>query len=140
MRYKTFLPLLFFVLSITGCNAQDNGTGGKPATDVQSAKTTMTVDELKQKLAAKDTNLVLVDVRTVAELTGELGSIPGIINIPVDEISTRYTELEKYKNKEIAVICRSGNRSGKATTILRDKGLNAVNVTGGMKAWRSAGN
>lgn len=140
MKYKAFLPLLFFVLSITGCKAQESGTGGKPATDVQSTKTTMTVDELKQKLAAKDTNLVLVDVRTVAELTGELGSIPGIINIPVDEISTRYTELEKYKNKEIAVICRSGNRSGKATTILRDKGLNAVNVTGGMKAWRSAGN
>lgn len=140
MRYKAFLPLLFFVITITGCKAQNTGSDGKPATEVQSSKTSMTVDELKQKLAAKDTNIVLVDVRTAAELTGELGSIPGIINIPVDELSTRFTELEKYKNKEIALVCRSGNRSGKATTLLRDKGFNAVNVSGGMKAWRQAGN
>jgi len=140
MRYKAFLPLLFFVFAITGCKAQNTGSDGKPATEVQSAKTTMTVDELKQHLEAKDTNMILVDVRTAAELTGELGAIPGIIHIPVDELSTRFTELEKFKNKEIAVVCRSGNRSGKATTLLRDKGFNAVNVTGGMKAWRQAGN
>lgn len=140
MRYKAFLPLLFFVFSITGCKAQDNGNGGKPATEVQSSKTSMTVDELKQKLAAGDTNMVLVDVRTPGELSGELGAIPGIIHIPVDELSTRYTELEKFKNKEIAVVCRSGNRSGKATSLLRDKGFNAINVSGGMLAWRKAGN
>ncbi len=140
MRYKAFLPILFLVFAFTGCNAQSTGSDGKPATGVQSSKTSMTVDELKQKLAAGDTNMVLVDVRTLGELSGELGAIPGIIHIPLDELSTRFTELEKFKNKEIAVVCRSGNRSGKATTLLRDKGFNAVNVSGGMLAWRKTGN
>lgn len=140
MRYKAFLPLLFFVFTITGCNAQNTGSDGKPATEVQAAKTTMTVDELKQRIAAGDTNMVIVDVRTLGELSGELGAIPGIIHIPVDEMSKRHTELDQFKNKEIAVVCRSGNRSGKATTLLRDKGFNAINVSGGMLAWRKSGN
>lgn len=140
MRYKAILPIFFLIFGFVGCNAQNGPESGKPATEVQSSKTSMSVDELKQKLTAQDTNMILVDVRTLGELSGELGAIPGIIHIPLDELSNRYTELEKFKNKEIAVVCRSGNRSGKATTLLRDKGFNAVNVSGGMLSWRKAGN
>jgi rhodanese-related sulfurtransferase len=38
----------------------------------------------------------------------------------------------KYKDKEIAVICRSGNRSHYATEALNKNGFNAKNVLGGM--------
>ena len=37
------------------------------------------------------------------------------------------------------MICRSGNRSQRATRILRKAGLDARNVTGGMAAWQRAG-
>ncbi len=39
----------------------------------------------------------------------------------------------------IIVVCRSGNRSAQATTLLRAAGLPARNLVGGMKAWAAAG-
>jgi rhodanese-related sulfurtransferase len=66
---------------------------------------------------------------------GEHGKIEGVINIPVQVLSKRLNELEQYKDKNIAVICRSGNRSVMATKILKANGFKATNVLGGMKAY-----
>jgi rhodanese-related sulfurtransferase len=82
-------------------------------------------------------SLIIVDVRTPEELVGSLGQINGVINIPVQEITKRYTELAKYKDKDIAVICRTGNRSTFGTDFLRSKGFKAKNVLGGMVQYRS---
>jgi rhodanese-related sulfurtransferase len=82
-------------------------------------------------------SLIVVDVRTPEELVGSLGQINGVINIPVQEITKRYTELAKYKDKDIAVICRTGNRSTFGTDFLRSKGFKAKNVLGGMVQYRS---
>jgi len=90
-------------------------------------------------LMAADSNLVILDVRTVAELEGDLGQIPNVINIPLQQLSERIGELEKYKKNKIAVICRSGNRSRRATKMLTENGYNAINVTGGMIEWRNNG-
>ncbi|MBX2975558.1 MAG: rhodanese-like domain-containing protein [Ignavibacteriaceae bacterium] len=81
-------------------------------------------------------SLVIVDVRTPEELVGPLGKIDGVINIPVQEITTRFNELSKYKDKEIAVICRTGNRSTFGTDFLISKGYKAKNVLGGMVKYR----
>jgi len=43
--------------------------------------------------------------------------------------------LEKYKDRNIAVICRSGHRSKIATEILLKNGYKAINVLGGMRAY-----
>lgn len=102
----------------------------------QAENKNMTVTELKEKMH-KD-SLVVLDVRTPEELTGPLGHIDGIINIPLQELKQRVHELDKYKNREIAVICRSGNRSSTATGYLTQVGFNAVNVEGGMIAYRKA--
>jgi rhodanese-related sulfurtransferase len=80
----------------------------------------------------KDSNLVILDVRTPSELTGPLGKIDNVINIPVQVLSNRISELENYKNNNIAVICRSGNRSVFATKLLIENGFKAKNVIGGM--------
>ncbi|MCB0749784.1 MAG: rhodanese-like domain-containing protein, partial [Ignavibacteriae bacterium] len=64
-----------------------------------------------------------------------LGQIKGVINIPVQVLSQRINELDKYKDKNIAVICRSGNRSVMATKIMQAKGFKAKNVLGGMQAY-----
>ena len=37
------------------------------------------------------------------------------------------------------VVCRSGNRSARATKVLSKAGFDAVNLTGGMAAWKAAG-
>jgi rhodanese-related sulfurtransferase len=44
-------------------------------------------------------------------------------------------ELEKFKDKELIVICSSGIRSGSATRFLRKMGFEAFNMEGGMQAW-----
>jgi rhodanese-related sulfurtransferase len=83
-------------------------------------------------------DLVILDVRTPPELSGKHGQIEGVINIPVQELEERIDELNKYKNKNIAVICRSGNRSAKGTKILKAHGFKAKNVIGGMKTYNKS--
>lgn len=91
----------------------------------------ITIDQLIQKLKT-DKNLVLLDVRTEGEVNGQLRMIEGAINIPIHELADRYTELNKYKNKEILVICRTQNRSSASSAFLNEKGFNTKFVTGGM--------
>ena len=97
----------------------------------------ITVDQLREMMG-NDTNLVLLDVRNPYELEDKsLGHIDGVINIPVQELEKRLSELDEFKDKDIAVICRSGRRSGTATDILVKNGFNAVNVLGGMVQYRA---
>lgn len=82
-------------------------------------------------------NIVILDVRTPSEYTGPLGHIDGALLIPVQELATRLNELQKFKDQEIHVICRSGSRSVRATKILGVNGYQATNILGGMKAWNA---
>ena len=41
--------------------------------------------------------------------------------------------------EDVVVVCRSGNRSGKAAVILAEAGINARNLNGGMQAWAALG-
>ena len=75
-----------------------------------------------------------LDVRTMSEHAD--GAIPNTDCIPLQEIGQRLSELNDYKNKKIIVYCRSGNRSGKATKILKENGFDAVNLIGGMNSWK----
>ena len=120
-RILMFLSI-FSSLNFLGCAQQDKDS-------------IMTVQELK-KLMKDDSTLVILDVRTPAELVGPLGKIDNVINIPIQELESRVGELIKFKDKEIAVICRSGNRSNTVTKILRANGFNAKNVLGGMIEYR----
>ena len=95
----------------------------------------ISVEQFKNEMKS-DTNLVILDVRNPEELQSSLGQINGVINIPVQVLGQRIHELDKYKNKHIAVICRTGHRSEIAANYLRGKGFNAANVMGGMVAYR----
>lgn len=70
-------------------------------------------------------NPFLVDVRTPQEFAA--GTVPGAINIPLDEVEKRVSEFQG--KKEIVVFCRTGNRSGQAKRILEAKGIE--NITNG---------
>ena len=121
---KTLFLLLFTITAITvSCQSNDANS------DIN-----MTASELKQAMST-DSNLVILDVRTPQELIGQHGQIKGVINIPVQVLSKRVNEMEQYKGKNIAVICRSGNRSVMATKIMQANGHKAKNVLGGMKSY-----
>ncbi len=87
-----------------------------------------------------DSNTVVLDVRTEEEFHGPLGHIKGAILIPIDELSSRVNELNELKSKDIYVVCRSGNRSNFGKDILRENNFNAINVDGGMLAWKPLDN
>ena len=87
-----------------------------------------------------DSNTVVLDVRTEEEFHGPLGHIKGAILIPIDELSARVNELNEAKSKDIYVVCRSGNRSNFGKDILKENNFNAINVDGGMLAWKPLDN
>ncbi|AJA46629.1 coenzyme A disulfide reductase [Clostridium pasteurianum DSM 525 = ATCC 6013] len=74
-------------------------------------------------------NSILVDVRSKLEFNN--GHIDGAINIPVDNLRERLSELDK--NKEIIVYCQVGLRGYVAERILKQKGFKVKNLTGGYK-------
>ena len=105
----------------------------------QKSANTITPEQLKQKLDNHE-NMLLIDVRTQAEYTGELGHIDGTVLLPVQDISSWIKDYQNDKNKEIIMICRSGNRSGRATQYFLEHGFKKVyNMAGGMIAWNKAG-
>ena len=70
----------------------------------------------------------LLDVRHTEELAIE--QAPGAVNIPLDELRARLDELPR--DRDIHVICRSGQRAYYATRILLQNGFRARNLSGGM--------
>jgi phage shock protein E len=74
----------------------------------------------------------LVDVRTPGEFAA--GHIPGAINVPVQQLDTRMSELQP-KETAIVVYCRSGQRSGNAARMLKSAGFEAVHDLGPMSRW-----
>jgi rhodanese-related sulfurtransferase len=79
---------------------------------------------------------VLLDVRTTGE--NRRRDIKGSLHIPLQELGKRWKELEGYRDREIVVYCATGPRSLNATHLLQKRGFNAVNMRGGMSAWRAS--
>jgi len=96
--------------------------------------TSISAEDVQKKIESKE-DIVLLDVRTPQEFNGPLGHIEGAILIPVQNLADSIASLEKYKDKEVIVYCRSGNRSQGGTQLMQENGFNAVNMLGGMKAW-----
>lgn len=82
-------------------------------------------------------NALVLDVREDSEY--QLGHILNSTLIPLGKLNERIGELEKYKELPIVVVCRSGNRSGTACTLLGKRGFTqAYNLAGGVTAWQKA--
>jgi NADPH-dependent 2,4-dienoyl-CoA reductase/sulfur reductase-like enzyme/rhodanese-related sulfurtransferase len=74
----------------------------------------------------------LVDVRTPQEFSA--GSIPGAVNIPVDDLRTRLEEIPR--DRKIVAYCQVGQRGYLATRILLQNGFSASNIGGGYKTYK----
>jgi len=80
----------------------------------------------------------LIDVRTPAEF--ETAHIPGAYNVPLDLLREHRDEIVKHLDKNVVLVCRSGQRAAKADETLRRAGLVNVHVLdGGITAWEGKG-
>ena len=92
---------------------------------------TITPEEVKRRIEQGE-RLNVIDVREDEEVAA--GTIPGALHIPLGQLPERYGEIPR--TGEIIVICRSGNRSGRACEYLQAIGFTGLkNMVGGMLAW-----
>lgn len=93
----------------------------------------ISTSELEQMLEKTSSQAVFIDVREPHEY--EAGHIEGFPNYPLSSFGETFHELPK--DKEIVIICRSGNRSMQAAKILKQEGyMHVTNVKGGMIDWQ----
>ena len=95
---------------------------------------TISVEALKEKLDSGE-KINLVDVREPHEHADF--NIGGIL-LPLGQVQVlNIDSIEQFKNEELYIYCRSGNRSGQACMMLETAGFtNVINVSGGMLAWQ----
>ena len=95
----------------------------------------ITAEEVKEVLVNPG-NTVLLDVRTHMEYSDpNVGHIKDSVLIPLQTLWHHQEELEKYKDKEIIIYCRSGQRSAEACRILDGQGFKTKNMVGGIMRW-----
>ncbi|MBW4662073.1 MAG: molybdopterin-synthase adenylyltransferase MoeB [Drouetiella hepatica Uher 2000/2452] len=102
----------------------------------QAAMQEITVTELKQILDSGAQDFVLLDVRNPNEY--EIARIPGSVLVPLPDIENGdgVTQVKELLNgHKLIVHCKLGGRSAKAIGILKESGIEGVNVVGGITAW-----
>lgn len=122
MKYCAFLCLA--LLFLVGCGSDDQASG---------------LTEASQRIATG--TAVLVDVREPGEWqsTGVAGPAVLLSKSSFEEGSKEWKEfLARNRDKEIILMCRSGNRSGQLARILAQQGLRTTNL-GGFSSWKAAG-
>ena len=90
----------------------------------------ITIESLER--TDKDKVLV-VDIRPEDQY--QRGTFPGAATLPMAEFEDRKTELELYKDKEIYLMCHTGERSLEYVQDLIADGYDAGNVTGGYRSY-----
>jgi rhodanese-related sulfurtransferase len=92
---------------------------------------TILPSEIKERLDRGE-QLAIVDVREDEEVAA--GIIPGAKHIPLAQLPDRLSEIPQVE--ELILVCRSGNRSGRAISFLEAQGYKGLkNMTGGMLEW-----
>jgi rhodanese-related sulfurtransferase len=78
--------------------------------------------------------LVVLDVREPLEW--QHGHIEGALHIPLMQLPQRLAEVPAGQT---LVVCKIGGRSAQAVGYLRQQGVDAINLEGGMVEWADAG-
>ncbi len=96
----------------------------------------MSTAALDSALKANDTDLQILDVRKLSEYNA--GHSPGARHIHAGYLKQQLDELPR--DKTLAIMCASGNRSTIACSLLSREGIhNFVNIEGGFEAWEKGG-
>jgi rhodanese-related sulfurtransferase len=128
------LGLAVLVLLVAGL-VKFGGSGKAFATPAEIQAGEMSATLLAERIQSQPVDAILLDVRQPDEYAS--GHIEGAKSLPLSEIESRLAELDK--DQVYVVICRSGNRSARAASLLRNGGFTKVlNMTGGMNSWSGA--
>lgn len=133
---RVFLLYALIVIGLVSCDAQS--AGSKSATGkIEPIARDLQVQDFK-KLYDSKSGAILLDVRTPSETAGGI-----IANALEGDISSAAFEKQISnldKSKPVFVYCRSGARSGRAMSIMKQQGFQEVyNLAGGIGAWQQAG-
>jgi adenylyltransferase/sulfurtransferase len=139
---KKYVLSLVVALAAWGCSpaaepVAETPPPAEPAAAHETAAEVREVDvaALKQKLDAGE-DIYLLDVRNPDELK-EHGMIAGAVNIPIDQLEARLSEVPK--DKPIVTYCMAGGRASRAAELLRSNGYDQPIESGGITAWKEAG-
>jgi rhodanese-related sulfurtransferase len=117
--------------------AQAVPTSAPPAEAPGGAVAAMPAEvSVDQALALRESGAFVLDVRQPEEWNAV--HIPGATLIPLGELSSRLGEVPR--DRQVLVVCRSGNRSAQGRDILLGAGFPSVtSMAGGMNQWAAAG-
>jgi phage shock protein E len=139
MKRITLVLAIFVILALAACTAGPAAPTPAPApvaTKIDITQLGLNVDVATVNALQGRDDVLILDVREQSEY--DAGHIPGVTLIPLNDVPNRLSEIPK--DKPVIVTCRSGNRSGQATDLLRQQGYtNVHNMTGGLNAWQQAG-
>jgi glyoxylase-like metal-dependent hydrolase (beta-lactamase superfamily II)/rhodanese-related sulfurtransferase len=136
-EYKAFVADFFPPLAeATAHGAMTLQCGVQRVPSPSDSFRNITPEELSRKLSDRH-DPFLLDVREQFELIA-FGAIPGVVNIPLGQLANRTQELPP--DREIVVVCQSGNRSLEAANLLSRSGFGSVfNLQGGTSRWARSG-
>jgi rhodanese-related sulfurtransferase len=134
--------LAVLVLGAAAAVAACSPAAGAPATAPAASAPAGAVAALPAEvstadaLALRESGAFVLDVRQPDEWNAV--HIPGATLIPLGELSSRLSEVPK--DRQVLVVCRSGNRSAQGRDILLGAGFPSVtSLAGGMNDWAAAG-
>ncbi len=128
-RLSLSITLLAATLAACSAPSDDPGTVANPKT--------ITAKELAEQIQHSQAPLIL-DVRSESEFAN--GHIPGALNIPLDQLPDRLSEIDVPKTEEIVVHCQRGGRAKSAENVLIEAGYSNIrDLDGHMSGWQSGG-
>jgi phage shock protein E len=134
MRFIGTVFVMAVAVLLTACSAVPFSSPIAPAAQSQNLPSDFDVATAASLRGRNE--VVMLDVRTPEEYAQ--GHIPGVVLIPLDQVPNRLADIPK--DKTVIVTCQSGNRSGQAAKLLREKGYtNIHNMLGGFTAWEKDG-
>jgi rhodanese-related sulfurtransferase len=91
--------------------------------------------EAERRRTDPDRPAILLDVREPNEFAE--ARVPGAVLVPMSRFQVEAERLPA--DRQLLVFCRTGSRSAAVTNYLVQRGVDAVNVAGGIVAWSAAG-
>ena len=114
---KTCIFLIFLLMVIFSASCNTKSTENIIRMDGSRLETILNDETERGKY-------LIIDVREDYEY--KAGHVPYSINISVQEIESRISEISDWKEKNVIVICRSGRRSRTAAEILVKRGFKKI--------------
>ena len=123
---------------VAACSPAAPASSSPPAANAPAASVQALPAEVStaDALALREAGAFILDVRQPEEWAA--GHIPDATLIPLGELASRVAEVPK--DRQVVVVCRSGNRSAQGRDVLLGAGFPAVtSMAGGMNGWTAAG-